>query len=255
MNWLKRCGYPQSVIDKGIHNARIQGPAPLNTNSSVIPLISTYYGNYSSKNILDVTKQLIRNSKNERVTKAFQGVQFVNAYRQPPSLLRELTNSKFLTQGNAVRDTVQTAGLFKCRDKKCKICRLYIQEGSSFFTSNGTEWSLKCFANCNSLNVIYFQRCNFCSLVTNIGKTGDLRERTNNHISCCRKGTGDNIFDKHVHQCANFSGPSLPKTLEPYFSLHVMMVLSDYDRLLGYESRLHACGHDTINKPTTNPLY
>ena len=178
---------------------------------------------------------------------AFQGVQFVNAFRQPPNLLRELTHSKFITQENDFGGTVGKVGAFKCTEKKCKICRLYLQEGSTFRTSNGTEWSLKCFANCNSLNVIYFQQCKFCSIVTNIGKTGDLRERTNNHISCCRHGTGDDIFDRHVHECANFDGPSLPKSLEPYFYLNVMMVLSDYDRLIGYESRLHACGHDTVN--------
>ena len=249
VKWLGKCGYPQNVIDKGIHNARIQGPAPLDRNRSVIPLISTFYSNYSSKIVVDVTKQLIKNSKNERVTRAFQEVQFVNAYRQPPNLLRELTHSKFLNQENTMSESAQKVGLFKCKDNKCKICRLYIQEGSSFVTSNGTQWSVKCFANCNSLNAIYFQRCKFCSVVTNIGKTGDLRERTNNHISCCRHGTGDDVFDKHVHECANFDGPSLPKSLEPFFYLNVMMVLSDYDRLLGYESRLHACGHDTINKP------
>ena len=176
----------------------------------------------------------------------------MNAYRQPPNLLRELTHSKFLMQENAMGENVQKAGLFKCKEKKCKICRLYIQEGSSFVTSNGTEWTLKCFANCNSLNAIYFLKCNFCSVVTNIGKTGELRARTNNHINCCRHGTGDDLFDLHVHECANFNGP-LPETLEPYFTLNVMMVLRDFDNLLGYESRLHACGHDTINKPhTTN---
>ena len=88
--------------------------------------------------------------------------------------------------------------------------------------------------------------------MTNIGKTGELRARTNNHSCCCRHGTGDDLFDLHVHECANFNGP-LPETLEPYFTLNVMMVLRDFDNLLGYESRLHACGHDTINKPhTTN---
>ena len=93
VKWLSKCGYPQNVIDKGIHNARIQGPAPLNANSSVILLISTYYSNYSSKIVVDVTKQLIKNSKNDRVKSAFQGVQFVNAFRQPPNLLRELAHS------------------------------------------------------------------------------------------------------------------------------------------------------------------
>ena len=59
--WLEKCGYPQNIVDKGIHNAMIQGPAPLDTKE-VIPLISTYYSNYSNKLVVDVTKQLIKNT-------------------------------------------------------------------------------------------------------------------------------------------------------------------------------------------------
>ena len=195
--------------------------------------------------VVDVTRQLVKNTKNERIHKAFEGVQFVNAYRQPANLLRQLTHSKFIDRDN---EAAKIVGLYKCDDKGCKICRLYIKEEVSFLTSNGTLWELRCFANCNSLNVIYFLKCNFCSFETYSGKTGDLRDRTNNHISCCRKGTGRNKFDNHVYACAKTNGKDIPNSLEPFFELHVMMVLKDYDKLLGYESNIHKQNHDTLNR-------
>ena len=243
--WLTRCGYPQSVIDKGIHNAAIQGPAPLNTNS-VIPLISTYFNNYSNQMVLDVAQHLIRNTKNERIHKAFDGVKFVNAYRQPPNLLRQLTHSAFITSENI---SVKNPGLHKCNSPRCKLCKFYVKEESSFTTSNGTKWELKQFADCNSLNVIYFLQCNFCNRETYIGKTGNLRDRTNNHISCCRTGSGNNIFDNHVYTCANTNGTNISEDLQPFFIFHIMMVIRDYDRLLSYESQLQTQGHDTLNRP------
>ena len=243
--FLFRCGYPQSIIDKGIHNASIQGPAPLRTNKT-IPLITTYFSNYSNKIVVDVTKQLLKNTKNERLQKAFKDVQFVNAHRQPPNLLRQLSHSHFTSAENI---SLKTPGLFKCNGPHCKLCKFYVHQEKSFTTSNGTIWELKRFANCNSLNVIYFLQCNFCLRETYIGKTGDLRERTNNHISCCRHGSGNNIFDNHVYECAKTNGEQISEERHPFFTLHVMMVISDYDRLLSYESQLHSQRHDTMNRP------
>ena len=217
------------------------------STDTVIPLIGTYYSNYSNKLVVDVTKQLIKNTKNERIRKAFEDVQFVNAHRQPPNLLRQLTHSSFICDSDTV--LVKTPGLYKCNRSNCKICKLYISEEKSFVTSNGTVWDLKRFANCNSLNVIYFLQCKFCLIETYIGKTGDIRDRTNCHISCCRHGSGNNIFDNHVYACAKTNGQPIPDEREPFFSLHVMMVLRDYDRLLSYESQLQTQLHDTMNRP------
>ena len=114
--------------------------------------------------------------------------------------------------------------------------------------SNGETWEVKCFANCNSLNVLYFLVCNFCQEVTNIGKTDDCRERTNNHISGCRHGRTTDKFDNHVYACAPQKGMEL---VEPYFKLYFLMVCSNYHKLLSHENALHARGLDTINKPQT----
>ena len=147
---------------------------------------------------MNVADNLLKNTNDKRKKDAFENVTFINSLRQPPNLLRQLTNSGFIQK----RDELVQAGLFKCNDKRCKICRLYLQECTSFITSNKTDWNIKCYIDCNSVNVIYHLKCNYCNDTTYTGKTDTLRLRTNNHISACRNGNSTNMFDIHVHNCA-----------------------------------------------------
>ena len=156
--WLIEQKYPSDVIDKGIHNAMLQGPAPKPSCEKIIPLITPYVENFDNANIIDVTKDLIGNSKNTRIKAAFSDTKFIQSYKQPPNLLRLLTNSTFISQRRQ-----KMVGIFHCRNKLCKICRLYLQKCSSFTTSSKKEWKVKCYANCGSRNVIYFQVCAFCN--------------------------------------------------------------------------------------------
>ena len=237
--WLKKCGYPEKDIELGIKNALLQGPAPEKKNLKNIPLISTFFNNYENETVLEVTKQLIKNSKNLRINKAFKDIKFIHAYRQPPNLLRTLTHSKFDSH-----DNTDLIGTFKCEDKRCKICKLYLQEGTSFTMTNGKEWHVKRFANCNSVNALYYLFCSFCNYTSYIGITDSIRDRTNNHISCCRHGNGDNIFDNHVFNCAISKEVPL---IEPFFKLYIMMVVNDYSKLHDYESKFHYLGYDVMN--------
>ena len=239
--WLLNCGHPRNIIEKGIHNARLQGPAEAPTKKTTVPFISTYYSNYDNGNTLITAKNLIQNSKNKRIQEAFKDAQFIRSYRQPPNLLHQVTNANFIT---GVSNTIR--GITLCGRDLCKICALYLQECDSFETSNGTLWEIRCHIHCNSLNVLYFLVCNFCSKVTKTGKTDNLRDRTNNHITCCRWGSGTDIFDLHVHACAK---KQRKKLVEPYFKLYAFMTLKDYDSLRNHERRLHLQGHDTINNP------
>jgi hypothetical protein len=75
-----------------------------------------------------------------------------------------------------------------------------------------------------------------------------LRDRTNNHITCCRWGSGTDLFDLHVHRCAKSKKKQL---VEPYFKLYVFMELTDYKSLRNHERRLQLQGNDTINQPNT----
>ena len=108
-----------------------------------------------------------------------------------------------------------------------------------------STWKTKCLITCNSLNVIYFLKCAFCRIVTKLGKTDNLRQRTNNHISGCRNGKGTDLFDNHVFECSRLKG--MPPN-EPFFLLFSMMACNDYSKLLNIERNLHFKGHDTIFK-------
>ena len=123
---------------------------------------------------------------------------------------------------------------------------MYLQKCTSFVTSNGCQWDVKCHVTCNSLNVVYFLICNFCKITSKTGKTDNLRQRTNNHITACRHGKSSDVFDNHVYQCSkNYNIPHD----EPFFKLYVYMACSDYNKLLNIERSLHVAGHDTLNNP------
>ena len=237
-------GYPSKVIEKGIYNASLQGPAPPKSKDILIPLSSMYYSNYSNSTVATVSKQLLKNTKDERLVKAFKDVRIMEAFKQPPNLLRIVSNSAFITADSIRNQVIRPGGLKKCMHPLCNICKL-IREGDSFITANGTRWMVKCQANCNSKNVIYYLICKFCEEETYAGKTDKFRNRTNCHCSDIRKGRGGK-FDKHVRECAAKHKKEL---VEPFFEAMIFMVLKDYDSLLSYEAMIHAAGHDTMNAP------
>ena len=125
------------------------------------------------------------------------------AQKQPKNLIRTLTNATFTNSENYVE---KPAGIFKCKDSRCKICRLYLKEVNNFMMSNGKMWEIKSHVTCKSVNVIYYLKCLFCGHTTYIGKTEgdiikDFKVRMNTHIYECRIGTSSCKFPRHVHEC------------------------------------------------------
>ena len=243
--WLRAQGYPNHVIEKGIHNASLQGPAPPPTNQKIVPLITPFLSNYDITNILDTTKDLLKNTKNPRLQQAFKDVRFIQSYSQPRNLLNQLSCSRFVSDNPVA--VSRPPGIHLCENSGCKICALYLQPCCSFTTSNGTIWNVKCHATCHSKNTLYFMVCNFCNTTSKTGLTDNFRDRTNNHITGCRWGRGTDIFDNHVFACSGLQ--NVPHE-EPYFKIYIYMVLNDYHKLLNYERKLHLAGHDTLNKPS-----
>ena len=239
--WLIDSKYPPKVIDKAFHNAKLQGPAPNPKNKKeVIPFVTTYNNTFSNKNIVKQANLLLTRCPDKETKKIFENKEVVLSLKQPPNLLKMLTTAKF----ESCEITNKNNGLYKCTDKRCKLCRLYIKECTSFITANGTEWHIKSHITCNSKLVLYFQRCASCDgIVSNIGKTNDLRLRMNNHISACRLGNSTDKFDNHVFNCKMSNDKS-----EPYFYLTIFMEVNDVNKLLVYENYLHTNGHDTINR-------
>ena len=235
------------MIKKGIHNARLQGPAPnTKSNKNTIPFVTTYMSNFDIKPITSNIRTLISNKKLKTLEHVLKDVNVVVGYKQPPNIRNILTRAKF-SDSTPANKFATTPGIFKTCDSRCNIChKNYLQECSTFETSSGEMWEIKCKITCNTKNVIYYLKCNMCNgEVTYTGKTKTkLRQRTNNHISCCRSGKGTNIFDAHVFNCGTKN-----KSLEPpYFQLYAFMLLSTEEKLLVYEKHLHRKGYDTMNR-------
>ena len=241
--WLLNCNYPEKLIDKKFHCAQLRGPAnQVKDKSSVIPLVSTFYNNYSMQNVCQTANSLIKSVKSEHLRTVFQDCHIVHANSQPPNLLSQLTNSSFQSTPEPI--TLKLPGLFKCRSNRCDLCKSnYIQECDSFITSNGHMWEIKSHINCNSANVLYYLKCTSCDETTYTGMTNNLRLRMNNHKSSSLNGTGTNIFDNHVFQCRQ----QRKTNLNPLFMIFAFMTVGCSKLLPIYESYLHAKGFDTMN--------
>ena len=238
--FLRKCEYPENVIEKGIFNARLQGPAPEKCKS-VIPLVTTNYSNLSLQHVIGKANHYLSNTHSSDLKETFQDSQLILSQKQPKNLLRLLTQSQFSTSQETA--TTEKIPITKCHDKRCKICAMYLQCVSSFKLATGKIWETRCTMSCKSKNVIYFLTCNRCNgKVSYIGKTVDLRKRTNGHISSSRTGNGTDIFDNHVFNCDG-TGPST----EPYFKLFLMISVAEHS-LLTYESHFHSMGFDTMNR-------
>ena len=88
--------YPIEIIEKGIYNAKLQGPAPPPSTTQVVPLISPFLGNLDSANIINTTRDLLASSSNERLHQAFDQAKLVQFYTQTPNLLQLVYRSQLL---------------------------------------------------------------------------------------------------------------------------------------------------------------
>ena len=237
--WLTACKYPKDVIKKGIHNARLQGPAPNPKNKKqTLPFVTTNYSNMSSTEIVKLSNKFIENVEDNRLKTAFGNTNVVLALKQPPNLLRQLTRAEFHSEPT---DTLPP-GIFTCNRPNCDICKYYLQACTSFTCSNNKEWFVRSHITCHSKNVIYWLKCRSCNGATTYsGKAGVTRERTNNHISDCRTGNTTDIFDLHVRECN-------PQLIEPFFELYIFVELSDKKLLDAYEKHIHSNNYDTMNR-------
>ena len=127
-------------------------------------------------------------------------------------------------------------------DSRCNLCVWYIQECSSFITSNGYNWKVRCDINCHSINVLSFLSCNSCDgNTTYTGKTVNFRHSKNNHKTACRCGIPTNKFDNHVFKWSKRNERVAKK---PYFKVYAFMTVKNENQLLFYESYLHKMGFD-----------
>ena len=64
---------------------------------------------------IDVTKCLIQNSKNARIQQVFKDVEFIHGRRQPPNILRQISNAVFITGSHRKEMVFFTAAVRNAR--------------------------------------------------------------------------------------------------------------------------------------------
>ena len=148
----------------------------------------------------------IRNKFNDiqsdHLNNVFKNSNIILVQKQPKNLIRLLSKARFNTDTN---NLIQPKELFKCIDKRCKVCSLYVNEDNSFVMSNNMRWVLHSHVTCRDINVIYYLKCNmYDHKETYIGKTvGDnvfgFKSRINQYISDCRTGISTCKFPIHVN--------------------------------------------------------
>ena len=234
--WLKRCNFPEDIIDKGFHNAKLQGPAPNpNLKRTIIPLTTTYYPQLQLNSTVKTINSMIQNIQDPKLKSKFDNTKVILARKQPNNLLRLLTKAKFSTT-----PLLQKPGFHPCHRANCKLCHLYFDiPGNEFITSNGTKWELKTSASCHTKNIVYFLSCTFCNgRTTYIGRTEDIHFRMNNHISKCRHKDMLCTWSNHIAECCK------KKTFkEPFFKINIFLILRDNTRLQYFEDLLFNRGH------------
>ena len=248
--WLLKCEYPSRMIDKGFHDAQLQGPAPPTTNKGdIVTYVHPYMSNFSFNHVIKAAQDFLKNTKDDTLRNIFSNTRFVEAISQPKNIIRLTTSTKF-TDNRYFQTQNEKPGLYaECADKRCNLCQEgYIQQCTSFVTSNKVTWKIKSHINCNTRNVLYFLVCNMCKTENPVSKTGKtwtrFRERLNNHISDSFTGRTSDQFDLHVHDCGTTNKCLKP----PYFKVYAYMKLSSPDQLLTYENYLHKKRFDTLNK-------
>ena len=237
-NWLYKSGYPKHIVDRKLHNARLQGPSnDPKMKKEKIPFVTQNCSNYSTKSVVKKFNLLVENCPDANTKSFFKDKSIIQGLRQPKNILRQLTSARFVTDIPPSKPN----GNYKCVDKRCKICAQYLVECNEVIGSNGVIWKIPSHITCQSKMVLYFLVCSGCNRYSNVGKTNVLRKRTNLHISSCKSGNTSDKFDIHVFNCKK-------DHLEPLFKLYVLMEVDNYNKLLIYEHFFHAQGFDVCNK-------
>ena len=145
---LLQCNYPLKIIEKNFHNAKLQGPAPApKKKENILPFVTTFYNNYSHQHTVCHINNQLKYTNKGRISTVFGETQTGLALKQPPNLLRHLTKATFPSSHINQKPSTSPNGLFRfeCKDKRCNLCKIYIQECKSLLrpmVPNGTYFAI-----------------------------------------------------------------------------------------------------------------
>ena len=99
-----------------MQNCKVPAPEPT-PKDKIIPFVTTYNADTNNQFVMKNIGNKIENAYSEEIKEIFGDCKFILSQRQPKNPLRTITSSK-------IRDAndLQQRGLFKCKDKRCKIC-------------------------------------------------------------------------------------------------------------------------------------
>ena len=117
--------YPENLEKKKFHRAKF----PKKVFDSVLPIVLNLYSNYSLNNLSRYTNKLLRSSNDVRIKEVSSTSKTVLSLKQPPTILRKLYTAKF---SSLLPTEENESGLFKCRDKRCLLCKYHIIECKHF---------------------------------------------------------------------------------------------------------------------------
>ena len=108
---------------------------------------------------MQTVKNKFKDIKNEHLKSIYKDTNFVLSLKQPKKLYRKLASSRFISNFKIIRKP----GTYKCSDKPCKICQIYLNETNKFTISNGHVREIRREIDCYSVNVIYYLKCKMCN--------------------------------------------------------------------------------------------
>ena len=85
---------------------------------------------------MQTVRNKFKNIKNEHLRSIYKDANFILSLKQPKTLYREWTSSRFISSFKNIRKLAT----YKCIDKRCKICQIYLNETNKFTISNGQVW-------------------------------------------------------------------------------------------------------------------
>ena len=154
--YLQKCDYPDEIIDRGFHNARLQGPANSKTeDKNIVTFVHPNMANFDFSSIINKTKSLLKQSGSEDIKEVFNDVRIIEGIKQPNNILKSITRTRF--RDNDTVNGLKPGIYAECSQSSgCELCKFgYMMNCDTFTTSSGKVWNIKSHINCNSRYVLY----------------------------------------------------------------------------------------------------
>ena len=215
--YLERKGHPSSVINCAYSKVFSPHKPPEGDNSIVFICTHNPTHVFNTKTI----RQCLDKLHGDELKKAFDKHRVMLSSRQPPSLRTILVSSKFDRVPHFIQQKTDNFGLFSCTT--CIYCTSGIINSCTRFSfgPNGKfKWEYKRRFTCNSLNVIYVLKCNYCWQFY-IGQTTDFKQRTSKHKSDVFHPENSNCKKcmEHIRTCS--------RLVSPFFTIYPILYEND----------------------------